>query len=84
MMQTAFKKLSDDNPCLGCVPPDRQPGCHANCEKRAIWLANFKEQKAAAAAESQKFWMLNNYEKARNRSISKKSAYAKKVQGGKK
>ena len=42
------------NPCHGC--PDRRPvspagpSCHADCERRAAWLAQQAELKAAVKA----------------------------------
>ena len=48
------------NPCHGCT--DRRPGtrtrpsCHADCKRRADWLAEFAAEKAAreAAREAQR------------------------------
>ena len=25
------------SPCMGCVPPQRFPGCHQHCEKYIAW-----------------------------------------------
>lgn len=29
--------IYDGNPCGGCEKPVRHPGCHADCQKRAVW-----------------------------------------------
>lgn len=39
-----------DNPCFGCVPPDRYPGCHDHCPKRAEYLRKSAEIKARREA----------------------------------
>ena len=39
-----------DNPCFGCVPPDRYPGCHAHCPKRAEYVRKNAEIKARREA----------------------------------
>ena len=37
---------NSDNPCFGCVPPDRYPGCHGHCPKRVEYLRKNAEIKA--------------------------------------
>lgn len=39
-----------DNPCFGCVPPDRHPGCHDHCPKRVEYLRKNAEIKARREA----------------------------------
>lgn len=39
-----------DNPCFGCVPPDRYPGCHDHCPKRVEYLRKSAEIKACREA----------------------------------
>lgn len=39
--------MSKDNPCYGCVPPKRRPGCHDRCPDRDVWLAKQELKKAA-------------------------------------
>lgn len=39
-----------DNPCFGCVPPDRHPGCHDHCPKREEYLCKNAEIKARREA----------------------------------
>ena len=41
---------NSDNPCLGCVPPDRHPGCHDHCPKREEYLRKNAEIKARREA----------------------------------
>lgn len=36
---------NSDNPCFGCVPPDRHPGCHDHCPKRVEYLRKSAEIK---------------------------------------
>ena len=33
--------------CKGCVPPDREPGCHAKCPKYLEEKARYEELKEA-------------------------------------
>ena len=37
---------NSDNPCFGCVPPDRHQGCHGHCSKRVEYLRKNAEIKA--------------------------------------
>lgn len=30
-------------PCRGCVPPERHPACHDNCERYKGWVQPFVE-----------------------------------------
>ena len=39
-----------DNPCFGCVPPYRYPGCHDHCPKRVEYLRKNDEIKARREA----------------------------------
>ena len=39
-----------DNPCFGCVPPDRHLGCHGHCPKRVEYLRKNAEIKARREA----------------------------------
>ena len=38
---------NSDNPCFGCVPPDRYPGCHGHCPKRVEYLRKNADIKAS-------------------------------------
>lgn len=39
--------MGKDCPCHGCVPPNRYPGCHGNCEAYKDWKASEQEKKDA-------------------------------------
>ena len=41
---------NSDNPCFGCVPPNRYPGCHDHCPKRVEYLRKNAEIKARREA----------------------------------
>lgn len=41
----------DSNPCFGCVPPERQIGCHVWCKKFLDWTGRENERKAKIAKE---------------------------------
>lgn len=43
-----------DNPCEGCVPPVRYPGCHGKCERHAEWAARVKVEQDAEKAQKKK------------------------------
>ena len=42
MTEQVYRK----NPCKGCEPPTRRPGCHADCEKHRAWKEEVRERKA--------------------------------------
>ena len=33
-------------PCKDCVPPERHPGCHPECEKYLAWSAERQQELA--------------------------------------
>lgn len=41
-------------PCRGCEPPEREPGCHARCEKYLTWKASKQEIKDKIRYEREK------------------------------
>ena len=43
--------LYGENPCKGCKPPKRQPGCHGTCEEHRIWKEELDSKKAQIFAD---------------------------------
>ena len=46
--------MGDNNPCRYCVPPKRQPGCHAWCEDGIAWGKEYHAKQERIKAEKQK------------------------------
>lgn len=44
----------DKCPCRECVPPEREPGCHWNCEKYIEWKESTEDAKARIRYEKAK------------------------------
>ena len=59
--------IYQDNPCTECQPPQRHPGCHAECQLYRSWRNAVMERKT-------KYWegrsaedMLDGMEKTRSK-----------------
>ena len=52
-----------DNPCFGCIPPDRHPGCHGNCPKRVEYLRKIADIKARREAYIKNTYVLKKWKK---------------------
>jgi hypothetical protein len=45
MTPTGEHELSIDLKCKKCVPPERHPGCHDDCEWYQAWKKEWEEAK---------------------------------------
>lgn len=61
-----------DNPCMECQPPQRQPGCHSSCPAYKKWRHAVEERKAKYWEDRSKADMLDSMENARKKSRGKR------------